>query len=441
MGILLNKENTTYTPLNMKPILILISVIFSSVPFLSSAQEADEDSYRICTEIILDADQTTEPELPPGMTARAVAFKPELGKYWQNGRVLRVGFIGGDATLRNRVQKYAQEWSEVANIRFLFVEKGETDLRVSFTPGLGTWSLIGTDASRMPQYKPTINFGWFNKRMAESEYRATILHEFGHSLGLLHEHQHPLGGIPWDMPKLYSFYQRTQGWDQEMVNQQVLSHYGTNKTQYTRYDPYSIMHYPIPNSLTVGDFEVGMNMSLSPTDKAFMGKVYPRKNAPAPSERPVVVSTKPKPTTGTTRPTTSTTRPTTSTTRPKPTVATSPLTLTFRDMLPSSQKREQVWITIDGVTRTFILDQSGSQAGKITFTLPENGRYSYLVRTKTTFLNRVNGRIQETVLNGHGEGEIMVRKSATYDLAIGKSYNDRWFEVTLLTAASGTKAQ
>ena len=65
MGILLNKENTTYTPLNMKPILILISVIFSSVPFLSSAQEADEDSYRICTEIILDADQTTNRNFRP----------------------------------------------------------------------------------------------------------------------------------------------------------------------------------------------------------------------------------------------------------------------------------------------------------------------------------------------------------------------------------------
>jgi len=408
----------------MKPILLLISV-FASIPFLVRAQD-DEDTYRICTEIILDTDQAAEPDLPPGMVARAVAFKPELGKYWSNGRVLRVGFIGGTDLQRNIVQKFAPEWSQVANIRFLFVEKGETDLRVSFTPGLGTWSLIGTDASRMPQYKPTINFGWFNKRMPESEYRATILHEFGHALGLLHEHQHPLGGIPWDKPKLYNFYQRTQGWDQSMVDQQVLTHYGTNKTQYTRYDPYSIMHYPIPNSLTVGDFEVGMNMNLSPTDKAFIGKVYPKKTAPAPAERPVVVSTNPAPST---------------TTRPKPVVATTaPLSLTFRDMLPESQKREQVWITIDGVTRTFVLDQSGSQSGKITFNLPKNGRYSYLIRTKTTFLNRVNGRMQETVLNGHGEGDIIVRKSATYDLAIGKSYNDRWFEVQLLTVGGISKA-
>jgi hypothetical protein len=48
--------------------------------------------------------------------------------------------------------------------------------------------------------------------------------------------------------------------------------------------------------------------------------------------------------------------------------------------------------------------------------------------------------MQETVLNGHGEGDIIVRKSATYDLAIGKSYNDRWFEVQLLTVGGISKA-
>lgn len=398
----------------MKPIQILM-FSFAILPITAQAQ--DEEVYRICTEIVLDPTEMEQPDLPPGMVARAVAFKPELGKYWANGRSLRVGFIGGSEPARSRVRKYAQEWSQFANIQFVFVEKGETDLRVGFNTSLGTWSLIGTDASQMPQYKQTINFGWFNKKMAEAEYRATILHEFGHALGLLHEHQHPQGGIPWDKSKLYPFYERTQGWDQAMVDQQVLGLYKTNRTQYTRYDPYSIMHYPIPNTLTVGDFEVGMNMDLSPTDKAFMAKVYPKKNTP---------TAKP--------PVTPTTRPTTT----RPTTVATPLLLTIRNELGANQKREQVWITIDGVTRTFVLDQSGSQAGKITFNLPKNGSYSYEIRTKTTFMRRVNGRLQETVLNGHGEGDLTLRKNALFDLTMGKTYNDRWFQVNL-TSAEGAK--
>lgn len=399
----------------MKPIQILM-FSFAILPMTAHAQE--EEVYRICTEIILDDAETDQPDLPPGMVARAVAFKPELGKYWPNGRSLRVGFIGGSESARSKVRKYAQEWSQFANIQFIFIEKGETDLRVGFNTNLGTWSLIGTDASHMPQYKPTINFGWFNKLMPEAEYRATILHEFGHALGLLHEHQHPQGGIPWDKSKLYPFYLRTQGWDQAMVDQQVLGHYNTNKTQYTRYDPYSIMHYPIPNSLTVGDFEVGMNMDLSPTDRGFIAKVYPKKTQ-AVADRPVV-----------------TTRPVTGTTRP-PTTAATPVTLVIRNELATNQKREQVWITVDGVTRTFVLDQSSYQSGKITFNLPKSGSYSYAIRTKTTFLKRVNGRLQEMVLNGHGEGDLTLRRNAIFDLTMGKAYNDRWFEVNLTSAGGG----
>ena len=425
-----------YTRHVMKSFLCLIC---ACAMFATTARTQDETGYRICTEIILDAvDNDDTPTLPPGMVAKAVGFKPELGKYWKNGRTLKVRFLDGSEVMRSRVRKYASEWSTVANIQFLFVEKGESDLRVSFTHGLGTWSVIGTDASSVPQYKQTINFGWFRALTTEREYRATILHEFGHALGLLHEHQHPQGGIPWNKPELYRFYEKTQGWDKALVDQQVLGRYSSDKTQFSKYDPHSIMHYPIPNSLTVGDFEVGMNMDMSPTDQAFIGKLYPKKASSTATTEPYA-STATRPNTG--GATTSTTRPNTSGARPprpNPSVATT-ATLTIRDVLPESQKREQVWVTIQGITRTFVLDQSGARAANLSFTLPKDGRYSYEIRTKTTFVRRVNGRTYETVSNGYGEGELLMRRDAAFDLVIGKNINDRWFQVDLRSATTKTR--
>jgi serralysin len=353
---------------------------------------------------IADAPENEVPSLPPGLTARAVAFRPEIGKYWPNGKVLKVRFLGGTEADHSKVRKYAVEWSEVANIKFLFLEKGISDLRVSFTTGLGTWSLIGTDASQMPQNKPTINFGWFSSRTTESGYRAAILHEFGHVLGLLHEHQHPKGGIPWDKPKLYDYYQRTQGWESDRVDEQVLSRLNSTRTQYTRYDPASIMHYPIPNSLTVGDYEVGYNNDLSPTDRAFVAKVYPKKSDVVAT--PGVVAARPP--------------------------ARVDATLTIRDELSVGQKREQVWLTINGVTHSFTLDQTGQRAAQMSFTLPKAGPCDYEIYTKTTFLRRVNGVLKEVQRQGYGSGRVNVRGQVAFDLVMGNVIRDGYFEVKLV---------
>jgi len=373
------------------------------------AAQENEDFPPICTEIFLDALENEDPSLPPGLTAKAVGFKPEIGKYWPNGKVLKVRFLGGTEAERAKVRKYAVEWSEVANLRFLFVEKGVSDLRVSFTAGLGTWSLVGTDASRMQQNKPTMNFGLFNPRTTESAYRAAILHEFGHVLGLLHEHQHPKGGIPWDKPKLYDYYQRTQGWESDRVDEQVLSRLNSTRTQYTRYDPASIMHYPIPNSLTVGDYEVGYNNDLSPTDRAFVAKVYPKPSGLG--AKPSVVTTRPP--------------------------AQVDATLTIRDELSVGQKREQVWLTINGVTRSFTLDQAGQRAAQMSFTLPKAGPCDYEIYTKTTYIRRVDGVLRDVQRQGYGSGRLHLRGQVTFDLVMGNVIRDGYFEVKLVAGQVG----
>ena len=43
----------------------------------------------------------------------------------------------------------------------------------------------------------------------------------------------------------------------------------------TDYAPGSVMHYPVPQAYTLGDWEVGLNSQLSDKDLAFMRLAYP----------------------------------------------------------------------------------------------------------------------------------------------------------------------
>ncbi len=104
-----------------------------------------------------------------------------------------------------------------------------------------------------------------------------VLHEAGHLLYLTHEHQHPEGGIPYNRPKVYEVYGGPpNNWSTEMVDRQVLNVLSKTTTNFSRYDPTSIMHYPVPSYLLTDPSKaVGLNSRLSEVDKRFAGRVYP----------------------------------------------------------------------------------------------------------------------------------------------------------------------
>jgi len=212
------------------------------------------------------------------------------GKKWQNGRTLHVRFLDGKPEIQAKVKQLAVQWSDFANITFQFDDSPDAEIRIAFTPNKGSWSYMGTDNLSIPRDQPTMNYGWFGPDTDDEEYSRTVIHEFGHALGCIHEHQHPETDIPWDREKTFAYYLRTNGWSRDMVEQQVFQRYSRSQTQFSAFDKDSIMEYPIDESLTIGNFAVGWNRHLSPADKTFIAGIYP-KDKPADAFQTLTVGT------------------------------------------------------------------------------------------------------------------------------------------------------
>ena len=213
---------------------------------------------------------------------RAAAGRPraavERFKLWPNGSTLRARFLDGDTGVQERVAAIAREWEEVVNLTLRFVRSGAAEIRISFAEKDFSWSTVGTDALTVGRNEATMNYGWLEPDTEHSEYQRVVRHEFGHALGMIHEHQNPAARIPWDKPKVYAYYAE-QGWSREDVDVNIFEVYDKDTTNSTEFDRTSIMQYAIPEELTIGNFSVGWNTELSPRDIDFMGRQYPATDA------------------------------------------------------------------------------------------------------------------------------------------------------------------
>ena len=207
---------------------------------------------------------------------RAVVEKHHL---WDTGDTLRIRFLDGDPTVQQKVTAVAKEWLQYVNLRFEFGDDPNAEIRISFAQKGTSWSWVGTVARGIDKAKPTMNYGWLTPTTSDREYHRVVLHEFGHAIGMGHEHESPTAtSIPWDKTAVYAYYLRTNGWGTNQVDIQVLNRYSVSETNFTAFDPESIMLYPIPDELTIGSYSVGWNTQLSATDKSFMGAKYPKQS-------------------------------------------------------------------------------------------------------------------------------------------------------------------
>lgn len=234
------------------------------------------DARKICYDRILPQDLRKPSRMvrPAGGLAPR-ALLPDIRKLWINGSTIQVRFMDGTPQQKEIARNQALWWTEHANLKFDFNDAADAEIRIRFDPSDGAWSYIGTDATSIPRDQPTINLGFLDG--------GTAAHEFGHAIGLGHEHQSPMGGLQWDEAAVMRDLMGPPNyWTPDEIRHNVLEKYAVNQYLHgTEFDPKSIMLYAFPPEWTLNHQGTNANDVLSEVDKAFIAsaRVYPSDNA------------------------------------------------------------------------------------------------------------------------------------------------------------------
>lgn len=248
---------------------------------------ADQPGYRYK---VVPAVADAPPKLEAAQTeavAQLVLKEPERfrlegsarreSKLWNIASPIRVAFLDGAVELRKLVQTVATRWSDHANIRFEFgTDRNAADIRVSFAERM-SYSYVGTDALGIEKQKPTIVLGTIADISTDREF--SILHEFGHVLGLVHENQTPNAQQALDWNTIYAkAAQPPMLWDKAVVDLNLRPPRNLPE-QYSAkpFDPGSVMMFPMPHDWFTPPLRVQTRRDLSQGDKEFIALLYPKK--------------------------------------------------------------------------------------------------------------------------------------------------------------------
>jgi len=218
--------------------------------------------------------------------------------FWLPNSTLKVGFdfSGYCVPARSRdefsqqIINLASEWSKHGSIN-LEISKDHTicDIVIAFNPYIGTFSYLGT-TSRVPiskgKFSMNIDPTWaeniwnLDQEMQDENsdryyLQSTVLHEFGHAFGLVHEHQRSDRPFNWDIEWMKKNMDKLglDNWKQIVFN--YIEKEPMSALTYGEYDFKSIMSYEWEKNATIEKIKCDTNFELSNQDKQQFGILYP----------------------------------------------------------------------------------------------------------------------------------------------------------------------